>query len=109
VTGRAWRPAQLAPPPGWPPCNVNTGAFQVYNIANNQITGSASLGRVGLDWELGGFAAVGSTDSPALAQLVQAMSSFSPEAGPSLGVTALEAQDAQAAQMLAAQAVASHA
>ncbi len=89
--------------------NSRTGAFQVYNIADNQVTGSASLGSVGLDWELGGFAAMGSTGSPALAQLVQAMSSFSPDAGPSLGVTALEAQDAQAAQMLAAQAVGSHA
>jgi hypothetical protein len=36
---------------------VNTGAFQVYNIANNQLTGSASLGAVGLDWQLGGVAA----------------------------------------------------
>jgi autotransporter-associated beta strand protein len=89
--------------------NSRTGAFQVYNIADNQVTGSASLGSVGLDWELGGFAAVGSTGSPALAQLVQAMSSFSPEAGASLGATALDPQNAQAAQMLAAQAVSSHA
>jgi hypothetical protein len=37
--------------------NVNTGAFEVYNIANNQLTGAASLGSVGLDWSLGGFAA----------------------------------------------------
>jgi hypothetical protein len=36
--------------------NVNAGAFQVYNIANNQLTGSASVGAVGLDWQLGGFA-----------------------------------------------------
>src|SRR5262249_58216731 len=35
--------------------NVISGAFQVYNIANNQITGSASLGQVGLDWQLGGL------------------------------------------------------
>jgi hypothetical protein len=35
--------------------NVNTGAFQVYDIANNQLTGSASLGQVGLDWQLGWF------------------------------------------------------
>jgi len=37
--------------------NVNTGAFEVYDIANNQLTGAASLGQVGLDWQLGGFAA----------------------------------------------------
>ena len=64
--------------------NVNTGAFQVYNIANNQLTGSASLGAVGLDWQLGGFAAnsptgssaaMGSSDASA-SQLVQAMAGF---------------------------------
>ena len=27
--------------------NVNSGAFEVYDIANNQITGAASLGQVG--------------------------------------------------------------
>jgi hypothetical protein len=61
--------------------NVNTGAFEVYNIANNQITGAASLGQVGLDWQLGGFAAdpptaaMGASDS-SNAQLVQAMAGF---------------------------------
>jgi hypothetical protein len=93
--------------------NANTGQFQVYNIANNQITGSASLGQVGLDWQLGGFAPATSADSPAAAgvadadhqvsQLVQAMSSFSPDAGAALGATALDPQNAQAAPMLAAQ------
>jgi hypothetical protein len=36
--------------------NVNTGAFEVYDIANNMITSATSLGAVGLDWQLGGFA-----------------------------------------------------
>jgi hypothetical protein len=69
--------------------NVNTGAFQVYNIADNQLTGSAPLGTVGLDWQLpqlpsglpgGGFAAsspsgsMGSSGSTS--QLVQAMAGF---------------------------------
>src|SRR5262249_5168308 len=36
--------------------NVNTGAFQVYNIANNQLIGSASLSNPGPQWQLGGFA-----------------------------------------------------
>src|SRR5262249_50080681 len=31
--------------------------FEVYDIANNQLTGASSLGSVGLDWERGGFAA----------------------------------------------------
>jgi len=35
--------------------NTTTGGFQVYNIANNQITGSAFLGTVGLDWQVAGF------------------------------------------------------
>src|SRR5215475_9905571 len=32
--------------------NVNTGAFEVYDVANK----AAALGQVGLDWQLGGFA-----------------------------------------------------
>jgi hypothetical protein len=35
--------------------NTTTGGFQVYNIANNQITGSAFLGTVGLEWQVAGF------------------------------------------------------
>ena len=58
--------------------NVNTGAFQVHVITNNQIAGAASLGAVGLDWQLGGFAAdppAGSMTSSdaSTSQLVQAM------------------------------------
>src|SRR5262249_29155174 len=67
--------------------NVNTGAFQVYNIANNQLTGSAPLGAVGAAWQLGGFAAIGSAPQPiednppaatdaSTSQLVQAMAGF---------------------------------
>jgi hypothetical protein len=37
--------------------NKNTGQFEVYDIANNQLIGVAPLGAVGLDWQLGGFAA----------------------------------------------------
>jgi len=63
--------------------NINTGAFEVYDIANNQITGAAPLGTVGLDWQVGGFAANAPTASSAamggssqVGQLVQAMASF---------------------------------
>jgi hypothetical protein len=60
--------------------NVNTGAFEVYDIANNQLTGAASLGAVGLDWQLGGFAADPPTgsmgDSSQVGQLAQAMAGF---------------------------------
>ena len=73
--------------------NVNTGAFQVYNIANNQLTGSASLGAVGLDWQLGGFAGVsptasmGSSDN-STSQLVQAMAGFGGGSGAADGLNA---------------------
>jgi hypothetical protein len=63
--------------------NVNTGAFEVYDIASNTITSAASLGAVGLDWQLGGFAANAATasnaamgDSSQVAQLAQAMAGF---------------------------------
>jgi hypothetical protein len=72
--------------------NTNTGAFQVYNIANNRITMSAYMGfntmspfsgQIGLDWQVGGFAAdapSGSTaamgESSLPTQLVQAMAGF---------------------------------
>jgi hypothetical protein len=35
--------------------NSNTGGFQVYDISNNNITGSAFLGNVGLNWQVMGF------------------------------------------------------
>ena len=38
--------------------NVNTGAFEVYDIANNQITGAAFMGTVGLDWQFAGVAPI---------------------------------------------------
>jgi hypothetical protein len=60
--------------------NVNSGAFEVYDIANNQLTGAAPLGAVGLDWQMGGFAADPPTasmgDSSQTAQLVQTMAAF---------------------------------
>jgi hypothetical protein len=72
-------------------CNhrCNSGAFEVYNIANNQITGAAPLGTVGLDWQLGGFAADPATGSMggsgdqlgSTAQLVHAMAGFGDGSG----------------------------
>jgi hypothetical protein len=66
--------------------NVNTGAFEVYDIAGNSLVGAASLGQVGLDWQLGGFAAdpptgsMGSSDG-STSQLVQAMAGFDGDVG----------------------------
>jgi hypothetical protein len=63
--------------------NVNTGQFEVYDAAKNQITGAAALGSVDLDCQLGGFAADPSTESTAsmgsssqVGQLVQALAGF---------------------------------
>jgi hypothetical protein len=72
--------------------NTKTGAFEVYDIANNMITAAASLGSVGLDWQLGGFAADAPGASSAMGganevgQLVQAMASFGAGSGATDGL-----------------------
>ena len=76
--------------------HVNTGAFEVYDIAGNALTGAAPLGQVGLDWQLGGFAPIsptgspGSTDAPdsSNAQLVQAIAGFGGGSGAADGLNA---------------------
>ena len=35
--------------------NATTGAFEVYDINNNQITSSVGMGQVGLEWSVAGF------------------------------------------------------
>src|SRR5213083_1091329 len=84
--------------------NVNTGQFEVYDIANNQITGAALLGAVGLDWQLGGFALDPPTASTAamgsssqVGQLVQAMAGFGGGSGAADGLNAvpLDAETSQ--------------
>jgi hypothetical protein len=45
--------------------DVNTGKLQVYNIDNNQITGSAFLGTIALNWQfsgIGNFGGAGTSD-----------------------------------------------
>ena len=75
--------------------NVRTGAFEVYDIANNRITAAAPLGSVGLDWLPVGIAADPPTtaapsmdhSSPSMgsssqtAQLTQAMAGFAGGSG----------------------------
>jgi hypothetical protein len=82
--------------------NVNTGQFEVYNIVNNQLVSAAGLGQVGLDWQLGGFAAI--SPAPAMAssdtstsQLVQAMAGFDGGSGASesLNTTAVDSDVSQ--------------
>ena len=65
--------------------NKNTGEFLVYDIVNNQITTSNSLGAVGLDWSVGGFAVDPPSASGGFAgisndQLVQTMAGFGGDA-----------------------------
>src|SRR5438132_12614159 len=45
--------------------NSNTGGLQVYDISNNQITGTAFMGAVGLNWQfsgVGNFSSRGTSD-----------------------------------------------
>ena len=61
--------------------NANSSQVEVYDIVNNQITTANSLGAVGLDFQVGGFAAdpptasAGGSDG-STSQLVQAMAGF---------------------------------
>src|SRR5262245_65851343 len=34
--------------------NSNTGGLEVYDIANNQLTGAAFIGNVGVEWQFSG-------------------------------------------------------
>jgi hypothetical protein len=68
--------------------NTSTGQFEVYDISNT-ITAASSLRTVGLDWQLGGFAADppsasnGSMDrANQPSQFVQAMAGFGGGNGP---------------------------
>src|SRR2546423_14706928 len=38
--------------------NSNTGGLEVYDISNNQLTGAAFVGTVGLDWQFAGIGPV---------------------------------------------------
>jgi hypothetical protein len=61
------------------------GAFEVYDISANKIMSAASLGSVGTDWKVAGFASDPANQSTSISsqvdkshlQLVQAMSGFS--------------------------------
>jgi hypothetical protein len=77
--------------------NANTGQFEVYDIVNNQITAANSLGAVGLDWSVGGFAVDPPTASMGDAQLVQAMAGFGGSSGAaaSSNTAALSAETSQ--------------
>jgi hypothetical protein len=78
--------------------NKNSGAFEVYNIVGNSLVGAASLGAVGLDWQLGGFAVdppTGSIQPASNAQLVQTMASFGGSAADTSNPIPLSADTSQ--------------
>ena len=78
---------------------LNSGAFEVYDISHNTITFAEPMGQVGLEWSIGGVSADPASGPPATqlsgiatdpadaapssapAQLTQAMASFAPSAG----------------------------
>ena len=82
--------------------NANTGQFELYDIVNNQITSAFNIGAVGLDFQVGGFAAdppttsMGSSDG-STSQLVQAMAGFGggSGAGESLSAASVSADTSQ--------------
>jgi len=77
--------------------NVNTGQFEVYDIAGNTLVGAASLGTVGLDWQLGGLAVDPPTNDASVGLLVQAMAGFGDGSGAvnSLNTAAVNADTSQ--------------
>jgi hypothetical protein len=68
---------------------TSSGVFEVYDIANNQITTPTMLGQVGSDWTVGGFAPLSAMASMGSnSQLVQAMASFGGGSGAADGLNA---------------------
>jgi hypothetical protein len=83
----------------YPADRLSLGAF--HRSLPNILVGAASLGQVGLDWSLGGFAvdpptgSMGSSDG-STSQLVQAMASFGgSSSAASLNAVALGADTSQ--------------
>ncbi len=89
--------------------NKNTGAFEVYDITNNQLTHAAPMGQVGLEWQNAGIASNPTGGFAPDAQLTQAMASFvssiaasdaaSPDAQTSAQATAPDSLSASAGLM----------
>jgi hypothetical protein len=58
---RAWSVGDFSSVPGESDLllrNSSTGALQLYDINNNQLTGSAFIGTIGLDWQFAGVAPI---------------------------------------------------
>ena len=75
---------------------TGSGVFEVYDIANNQITTPTMLGQVGSDWTVGGFAPLSSMASMGSnSQLVQAMAGFGGGAADTSNTVPLGAETSQ--------------
>jgi hypothetical protein len=87
---------------------VNSGQFEVYDVAHDRITGASLLGAVGLDWAVdvvasnpAAFAGVagGGGGAPmadaATTQLTQAMAGFGADSGTASLSTAVQAEPQQ--------------
>ena len=59
--------------------NTNTGAFEIFDIGNNQLTNAAPAGQIGNEWQSVGLAADPPTS--ANAQLTQSMASYAASTG----------------------------
>ena len=83
--------------------NNTTAALEVYDIANGQLTGAVGLAGVPSSFQVDGFAADSAPQSAnaSLAQLGQAMASFSPPAGFSMPSAGSLAQPDMPASFLA--------
>ena len=79
----------------------DTGALEVYDIANNALAAAYSAGAVGLNWEVGGIAPdalsapAGSMDDGHASQLVQAMVGFGGGAADTSATAPLSADTSQ--------------
>src|SRR6516165_6199232 len=69
VASKPSRPSPISDDPEFYPAilrNSNSGGLEVYDIANNQLTGAAFIGNVGVEWQfsgVGNFSSVpGETD-----------------------------------------------
>jgi hypothetical protein len=89
--------------------NVNSGQFEVYDVAHDRITGASLLGAVGLDWAAdvvasnpaafagaaGGGGGGGPVADAATTQLTQAMAGFGADSGTASLSTAVQAEPQQ--------------
>jgi len=69
----------------------NNGAFELYDIRNNQLVSASGMGVIGLEWQTAGVTANMPNGSGGLvSQLAQGVASFAPAASPSSNAPAAD-------------------